>query len=171
MPDKHINFFEFNNTIFSMIREISHKIDLLLQETANSLDLTPLQLKIIIALYSSDRDVSIGNLGKTIGVTGGNISNICKKLEKKGFVDRIRSEEDERVVNVRLTEQGVAASKDLGEYFYKIREEFPDDAVDVNLETIVEELRELDILLDKYISRRSIWTINREKIDLYSIIG
>ena len=156
MPDKHINFFEFNNTIFSMIREISHKIDLLLQDTANSLDLTPLQLKIIIALYSADEDVSIGNLGRAIGVTGGNISNICKKLEKKGFVDRIRSEEDERVVNVRLTEKGIAASKDLGEYFYKIREEFPDDAVDVNLETIVEELKELDILLDKYISRRSI---------------
>ena len=156
MPDKHINFFEFNNTIFSMIREISHKIDLLLQDTANSLDLTPLQLKIIIALYSANEDVSIGNLGKAIGVTGGNISNICKKLEKKGFVDRIRSEEDERVVNVRLTETGIAASKELGEYFYKMREEFPDDAVDVNLETIVEELRELDILLDKYISRRSI---------------
>lgn len=154
MPNKHINFFEFNNTIFSMIREISHKIDLLLQDTANSLDLTPLQLKIIIALYSSDSDVSIGNLGKAIGVTGGNISNICKKLEKKGFVDRIRSEEDERVVNVRLTETGIAASKDLGEYFYKIREEFPDDAVEVNLETIVEELKELDLLLDKYISRR-----------------
>lgn len=171
MPDKHINFFEFNNTIFSMIREISHKIDLLLQETANSLDLTPLQLKIIIALYSSDKDVSIGNLGKTIGVTGGNISNICKKLEKKGFVDRIRSEEDERVVNVRLTETGIAASKDLGEYFYKIREEFPDDAVDVNLEIIVEELRELDILLDKYISRRSIWIKNQEKIDPYFTIG
>ena len=156
MPNKHINFFEFNNTIFSMIREISHKIDLLLQETANNLDLTPLQLKIIIALYSSDTDVSIGNLGKTIGVTGGNISNICKKLEKKGFVNRIRSEEDERVVNVRLTETGVAASKELGEYFYKIREEFPDDDVDVNLETIVEELKEIDALLDKYISRRII---------------
>ena len=156
MPNKHINFFEFNNTIFSMIREISHKIDLLLQDTAISLDLTPLQLKIIIALYSSDKDVSIGNLGKTIGVTGGNISNICKKLEKKGFVNRIRSDEDERVVNVRLTETGIAASKELGEYFYKIREEFPDDGVDVNLETIVEELRELDALLDKYISRRII---------------
>ena len=156
MPNKHINFFEFNNTIFSMIREISHKIDLLLQDTANKLDLTPLQLKIIIALYSADNDVSIGNLGKTIGVTGGNISNICKKLEKKGFVNRIRSDEDERVVNVRLTETGIAASKELGECFYKIREEFPDDGVDVNLETIVEELRELDALLDKYISRRII---------------
>lgn len=153
MPNKHINFFEYNNTIFSMIREIAHKIDLLLQDTANKLDLTPLQLKIIIALYSADKDVSIGNLGKTIGVTGGNISNICKKLEKKGFVNRIRSEEDERVVNVRLTETGIAASKELGEYFYKLREEFPDDGVDVNLETIVEELKELDKLLDKYISR------------------
>ncbi len=153
MPNKHINFFEYNNTIFSMIREIAHKIDLLLQDTANKLDLTPLQLKIIIALYSADKDVSIGTLGKTIGVTGGNISNICKKLEKKGFVNRIRSEEDERVVNVRLTETGIAASKELGEYFYKLREEFPDDGVDVNLETIVEELKELDKLLDKYISR------------------
>lgn len=111
MPNKHINFFEFNNQIFSMIREISHKIDLLLQDTSNELDLTPLQLKIIITIFSSEEDVSIGNLGKTIGVTGGNISNICKKLEKKGFVDRKRSEEDERVVNVMLTDKGVKASE------------------------------------------------------------
>ena len=44
---EHIDFFEFNNTIFSLIREISHKIDLLLTETANKLDLTPLQLSLI----------------------------------------------------------------------------------------------------------------------------
>ena len=156
MKAVHIDFFEFNNEIFSMIREISHKIDLLLQETANKLDLTPLQIKIIITLYSYDGDVSIGNLGKSIGVTGGNISNICKKLEKKGFVDRLRSEEDERVVNVKLTEKGIAAGKEVGEYFDKIRADFPDDAVDVNLETIVRELKELDILLDKYISRRGL---------------
>lgn len=156
MKAVHIDFFEFNNEIFSMIREISHKIDLLLQETANKLDLTPLQIKIIITLYSYDGDVSIGSLGKSIGVTGGNISNICKKLEKKGFVDRIRSEDDERVVNVKLTEKGIGAGKEVGEYFDKIRADFPDDAVDVNLQTIVRELKELDILLDKYISRRGL---------------
>ena len=156
MKAVHIDFFEFNNEIFSMIREISHKIDLLLQETANKLDLTPLQIKILITLYSYDGDVSIGSLGKSIGVTGGNISNICKKLEKKGFVDRIRSEDDERVVNVKLTEKGIGAGKEVGEYFDKIRADFPDDAVDVNLQTIVRELKELDILLDKYISRRGL---------------
>ena len=111
MTRKHIEFFEFNNSIFSMIREISHKIDLLLQETAQEMGVTTLQLKMIMTLSASDESVSIGNLGKSIGVNGGNISNICKKLEKQGFVDRNRSDEDERVVNVKLTQKGFDAAE------------------------------------------------------------
>ena len=156
MTNKHIDFFEFNNTIFSMIREISHKIDLLLLEMSNELDLTPLQIKIIISLYASEEDVSIGNLGKIIGVTGGNISNICKKLEKKDFVKRVRSEDDERVVNVELTEKGIDASKLVGKYFETIRKDFPNEQFGANLDTIIEELKRLDLLLDKYISRRGL---------------
>ncbi|MGO3018678.1 MAG: MarR family winged helix-turn-helix transcriptional regulator [Anaerococcus sp.] len=153
MAKRHIDFFEFNNSIFSMIREISHKIDLLLQETSQELGITTLQLKMIIALSSSEKPMSIGSLGKTIGVTGGNISNICKKLEKQGFVDRVRSEEDERIVNVELTEQGEMASKKIGDYFSEIRSEMPDDNININLKTIIDELEELDKLLDNYILR------------------
>lgn len=153
MAKRHIDFFEFNNSIFSMIREISHKIDLLLQETSQELGITTLQLKMIIALSSENHAMSIGSLGKTIGVTGGNISNICKKLEKQGFVNRIRSEEDERVVNVELTEQGEIASKKIGDYFAEIRKEIPDNNINVNLQTIIDELKELDQLLDNYILR------------------
>src|SRR5699024_11314018 len=107
----------------------------------------------IIALSSSEKPMSIGSLGKTIGVTGGNISNICKKLEKQGFVDRVRSEEDERIVNVELTEQGEMASKKIGDYFSEIRSEMPDDNININLKTIIDELEELDKLLDNYILR------------------
>ena len=85
MANEHIAFFAFNNTIFSMIREISHKIDILLQETAQEMGITTLQLRMLITLYSSGKEVSIGNLGKSIGVTGGNISNICKKIGKIRF--------------------------------------------------------------------------------------
>lgn len=153
MAKRNIDFFEFNNSIFSMIREISHKIDLLLQETSQDLGITTLQLKMIIALSSADEPMSIGNLGKTIGVTGGNISNICKKLEKQGFVSRVRSDEDERVVNVELTEQGQAAATQIGDYFSEIRSEMPDDNININLQTIISELEELDKLLDNYIAR------------------
>lgn len=153
MASEHIDFFEFNNTIFSMIREISHKIDILLQETAQEMGITTLQLRMLITLYSSGKEVSIGNLGKAIGVTGGNISNICKKLEKLGFVKRVRSEEDERVVNVMLTKNGEKAAVKVGDYLYKLRNEFEDDEVDVNLQTIIDELKSLDQLLDNFISR------------------
>lgn len=153
MAAEHIDFFEFNNSIFSMIREISHKIDILLQDTAQELSITTLQLKMLITLYANKEPVSIGNLGKAIGVTGGNISNICKKLEKLGFVTRVRSEEDERVVNVELTQKGRDAADKVGTYFDQIRSDIPTDEIDVNLQTIIDELGALDILLDNYISR------------------
>ncbi|BFL73229.1 MULTISPECIES: MarR family winged helix-turn-helix transcriptional regulator [Anaerococcus] len=153
MATEHIDFFEFNNSIFSMIREISHKIDILLQDTATETGITTLQLKMLITLYASGDAQSIGNLGKAIGVTGGNISNICKKLEKQGFVDRLRSEEDERVVNVTLTEKGRKSAEKVGQYFDQIRTDIPTDGIDVNLQTIIDELGALDELLDNYISR------------------
>lgn len=153
MATEHIDFFEFNNSIFSMIREISHKIDILLQDTATELGITTLQLKMLITLYSAGKEVSIGNLGKAIGVTGGNISNICKKLEKQGFVERIRSVDDERVVNVILTDNGKSAAEKVGVYFDQIRSDIPRDNINVNLQTIVDELEALDELLDNYISR------------------
>lgn len=153
MTTEHIDFFEFNNSIFSMIREISHKIDILLQDTATELGITTLQLKMLITLYSTGKEVSIGNLGKAIGVTGGNISNICKKLEKQGFVERIRSVDDERVVNVILTDNGKSAAEKVGVYFDQIRSDIPKDNINVNLQTIVDELEALDELLDNYISR------------------
>jgi transcriptional regulator, MarR family len=153
MATEHIDFFEFNNSIFSMIREISHKIDILLQDTATETGITTLQLKMLITLYASGDAQSIGNLGKAIGVTGGNISNICKKLEKQGFVERLRSEEDERVVNVTLTQKGRKSAEKVGQYFDQIRTDIPTDGINVNLQTIIDELEALDELLDNYISR------------------
>lgn len=153
MAKRNIDFFEYNNSIFSMIREISHKIDLLLQDTAQELGITTLQLKMLITLSANEKPISIGTLGKTIGVTGGNISNICKKLEKQGFVMRERSEEDERVVNVLLTDKGHDAAQIVGNYFENIRSELPEENIKVNLKAIVEELKALDNLLDNYISR------------------
>lgn len=147
----NIDFFEFNNSLFSLIREISHKIDLLLQETSQDLDITTLQLKMIITISANKEPVSIGSLGKLIGVTGGNISNICKKLEKQGFVNRNRSEEDERVVKVSLTEKGQEAARRVGDYLDKLQENIPVEKVEINLQSIIEELNELNGLLDTYL--------------------
>lgn len=52
--------------------------------------------------------LSIGELAQALGVTTGSATVACKRLEKAGLLTRERLSEDERVVQVALTEQGAA---------------------------------------------------------------
>ena len=48
-------------------------------------------------------------VAKTMSVTVGTLTTAINNLVKKGYVSRIRSAEDKRVVLLSLTEKGVAA--------------------------------------------------------------
>jgi MarR family transcriptional regulator, organic hydroperoxide resistance regulator len=52
--------------------------------------------------------LSIGELAAGTGVGQSSITTACQRLEKAGFVARNRDERDERVVRVRLTDDGIA---------------------------------------------------------------
>ncbi len=52
--------------------------------------------------------LSIGELAQALGITTGSATVACKRLEKAGLLVRTRQLEDERVVQVALTEQGHA---------------------------------------------------------------
>lgn len=67
--------------------------------------LTMMQARILMELCR-DGSHTIGSLADSINIAGANISTMCKKLEKKGLVVRIRDRNDERVVKVGLTEKG-----------------------------------------------------------------
>ena len=44
-----------------------------------------------------------------------NVSNTCKKLERLGFIYRVRQSEDERIVSLSLTEHGRQALENIRE--------------------------------------------------------
>jgi DNA-binding MarR family transcriptional regulator len=52
--------------------------------------------------------LSIGELAQALDITTGSATVACKRLEKAGLLARERQAEDERVVQVSLTEQGRA---------------------------------------------------------------
>jgi MarR family transcriptional regulator, organic hydroperoxide resistance regulator len=52
--------------------------------------------------------LSIGELAAGTGVGQSSITTACKRLEKAGLVSRKRDTQDERVVRVSLTAEGVA---------------------------------------------------------------
>ncbi len=81
------------------------------------------------------------SVANSLSVTTGTLTISVNSLVKKGFVERVRSEEDRRVVLVSLTEKG--------KMVYKKHREFHEELV----ESIVNRLdRDEKILLEKVLS-------------------
>lgn len=68
-------------------------------------DMTPEQYWLLQRLQSGPHNIS--ELAQGLGITTGSATVACKRLEKAGLVTRTRQAEDERVVHVSLTEQGL----------------------------------------------------------------
>ena len=55
---------------------------------------------------ASSPDITVNRLAKVMSLHQSTTSNLIDKMEEKGLIERTRSEQDRRVVNVRPTEQG-----------------------------------------------------------------
>ena len=73
----------------------------------DELDLTYTQYITMMVLWEKKR-INIKSLGKRLYLDSGTLSPMLKSLEKKGFIQRQRSKEDERVLMVEITESGEA---------------------------------------------------------------
>lgn len=69
------------------------------------LGLTYTQYIAMMVLWT-DKKVSVKELGQKLFLDSGTLTPVLKSLEEKGYVDRHRSSEDERVLIVEITEEG-----------------------------------------------------------------
>lgn len=83
------------------------------------LGLTYTQYIVFLALWEKDH-VTMGELGKELYLDNGTLTPLLKKMEKEGYVIRVRSKEDERVVYIDLTEKGKAMKEKCAEIPMKI---------------------------------------------------
>jgi len=59
----------------------------------------------MLALWEQD-DVSVKDLGKRLYLDSGTLTPLLKKLEHNGYLRRERSSEDERIVRIKLSDEG-----------------------------------------------------------------
>ncbi|NOI80671.1 MarR family transcriptional regulator [Vibrio tubiashii] len=71
----------------------------------DSLDLTYSQYLVMMVLWESD-GISVKDIGARLHLDSGTLTPLLKRLEAKGFVVRGRSELDERVRVLKLSEEG-----------------------------------------------------------------
>jgi len=59
----------------------------------------------LMALWEKD-DINVKELGEKLFLDSGTLTPLLKKLEKQGYVNRVRDEHDERNIRIQLTPEG-----------------------------------------------------------------
>lgn len=87
--------------LYAAAREVVKKYHPFLTE----LDITYTQYVTLMVLWEN-KEISVKALGEKLYLDSGTLTPVLKSLEKKGLISRMRSTEDERVLIVRLTDDG-----------------------------------------------------------------
>lgn len=89
--------------LYACSKEVVRKYKPLLDE----LDLTYTQYITMMLMWEHEQ-LSVKQLGERLYLDSGTLTPVLKTLEKKGYVTRKRDRKDERIVNVTITENGMA---------------------------------------------------------------
>ena len=73
----------------------------------DELDITYLQYMVLMVLWE-ERSLNVKELGQRLGLDSGTLTPLLKRLQARGFVDRKRSEQDERARIITATRKGRA---------------------------------------------------------------
>lgn len=74
------------------------------------LDLTYTQYIVMMFLWEK-KSGNVTDISKVLLLDSGTLTPLLKKLENKGYITRERSKVDERNLNVKITEEGLALKK------------------------------------------------------------
>jgi DNA-binding MarR family transcriptional regulator len=89
--------------VYAFAKEIINQYRPLLE----ALELTYPQYLVMLVLWEHEVQ-TVNQLGDKLKLDSGTLTPLLKRMETKAFVTRIRSTVDERIVNISLTEKGVA---------------------------------------------------------------
>jgi DNA-binding MarR family transcriptional regulator len=86
---------------------IAKEITGLYRPFLDELDITYPQYLVMMVLWEND-GLPVNHIGEKLYLDSGTLTPLLKRLEAKGFILRKRKKEDERVVEVFITESGKA---------------------------------------------------------------
>lgn len=121
---------KLENQICFPLYVIAKEITGLYRPFLDELDITYPQYLVLMVLWEND-GVTVSHIGEKVFLDSGTLTPLLKRLEGKGIIDRKRKKEDERVVEVFLTESGKQLQKKACEIPGKIQNKIGVDTEDL----------------------------------------
>lgn len=107
------------------------------------LNLTYTQYICLLVLWEED-GVSVKELGDRLMLDSGTLTPLIKKLENQGYLKRVRSQLDERMISIVLSEEGHALKEKVKDIPQKIVK-----SLNMNIEDAIELKKRLDCFIEK----------------------
>jgi MarR family transcriptional regulator, organic hydroperoxide resistance regulator len=139
---------DFKNVLWNYTRKINERTNNLIITLCEHHGITTLQGRILLEIQQHGFH-TIGSLATRLQIAGTNISTMCKKLEGKGFIERVRDEADERVVKVALSQKGIRVVEEINKELIEKISNAIQGETDQSLKEIINGLKKLNHLLGK----------------------
>ena len=117
--DKKYDALRLGNQICFPLYACSREIIKQYKPFLDEIDLTYTQYIAMMVLWEKET-VTVKELGEALYLDSGTLTPLLKKMEAKGLLTRRRSEADERILIVSLTEEGSALKDKALEVPYKM---------------------------------------------------
>lgn len=109
--------------------------------------LTPQQISILLFL-DQNGSMKVSDIASKLKMVDSNVSNICTRLEKAGFVKRDRLKDNQRIVIIALTEESVSRMSEIKASVNELNLKVHERVSQQDLESICTGLAKLNTLLD-----------------------
>ncbi|MEY8759292.1 MarR family winged helix-turn-helix transcriptional regulator [Chryseobacterium tongliaoense] len=134
---------KLGNQICFPLYAIAKEITGLYRPFLDELDITYPQYLVMMILWEKD-GFTVNHIGEELFLDSGTLTPLLKRLENKGFIIRKRKKEDERVVQIFLTETGKALKQKACDVPAKILEK-----INVPIEDLLELKTSIHKILNK----------------------
>ncbi|MDE1332965.1 MarR family winged helix-turn-helix transcriptional regulator [Vibrio aestuarianus] len=98
-------YLSLDNQVCFALYSASNAMGRAYQPLLKTLNLTYLQYIVMMVLWE-EQSINVKQLGRRIHLDSGTLTPLLKRLETKGYVSRTRSQEDERIRIISVTELG-----------------------------------------------------------------
>jgi DNA-binding MarR family transcriptional regulator len=106
---------------YLLARVRSNMWNLVSQQTMAELGITSTQASILFML-GSGKCLAAAELAREYGIDASAVTRLIDRLEKRGLLSRVRSDEDRRVVRLSLTDEGYALAARMPAIYNRVLE-------------------------------------------------
>lgn len=135
--------------VLRLLKQVSSSLRQNMADRFKEMNMTAPQ-GMLVGILAHHGKMKVSDLGEKLGLSNSTVSGIIDRLEKQGLVERIRSDEDRRVVYVDVTRAFIKKHREHFDGMERILEDIINNAAPEELEAVLKGLETLSRMIDRW---------------------